>query len=105
MSYLPYYIVVIITSSIIASLPFTRLNQSNYLYLVGLVLALISNATWLSLTRVADKIELARLGLVWDGLLTLCYVLIPVLLGARFSLQMGLGVVLIVVGLTIVKGG
>lgn len=102
----PYYALMVAMCSLIAALPFTKVATAPVqLYALGLILALGSNAAWLTVTRIADKAELARLGLIWDGMLTMCYVLVPVLLGARFSLQMGLGMVLIVAGLLVVKGG
>ena len=100
-----YYLCMILSCSLIAALPFTKIASTGYLYAAGLLLALLSNAAWLSLTRVADKIELARLGIIWDALLTLCYIVVPVILGARFSLQMAVAVLIIICGVLIAKQG
>jgi uncharacterized membrane protein len=100
----PYLLVLIAAASTNAALPFTRFAQSNYLYLIGLSSALVSNVAWLSLARITPKLELARVGLIWDATLTICYLVVPIMLGARFNMQMGLGLTLIITGVLIVKG-
>jgi hypothetical protein len=75
------------------------------MYVVGIVMSLLAIVTWLNLASSSPKEELAKLGIIWDGLLTLCYIVVPVLNQARFSAQMGLGLLLIVIGVIVVKGG
>ena len=61
------------------------------------------NAAWINLALSVDKSELAKTGMLWDGILTLCYLTIPVLLGARFTAQMAAGLTLVLIGIFVIK--
>lgn len=84
-----------------------ELKVSAYLMPIGLALALVGNALWIMLARSTD--DSARLivyGMMWDAMITLSFLLVPMIFfGVRFTAVSGIGCGLVVVGLLMMKLG
>lgn len=78
-----------------------------YLVPLGLLLAVIGNWAWISIARsIQEPSELVIYGMLWDAMITLTFVMVPVLFfGVRFNVVSGLGCGLVLIGLTLMKIG
>lgn len=92
--------------ALIASLPFTKLAVYHtwLFYTVGIVVGAGLNCLWLTVARTVVKNEVILYGVLWDAMLTLVYVLIPVLFwGQQASWKVWAGVALIFSGMLLAK--
>lgn len=90
----------------LASLSYSKDLQSKPWYLpVGLVLAVLANLVWLVIARREPTPEgLLIKGLIWDVLLTGCYLIIPILFyQVQLTLIQIFGIILIVSGMILTK--
>lgn len=80
-------------------------KNSNWYYPVGLLAAIGVNAVWLWVAKIEqDPSKLILKGLYWDSMLTLAYLIVPLIIfSVRLSVLQGAGLVLIVCGLTLIK--
>lgn len=83
----------------------SKIKSLSYYYLIGIAFAIVSNFLWLYLAkREVDPSKLVILGLIWDTMLTLTYLVVPFLFyGAVLNKVQLVGLVLTVVGLVLVK--
>lgn len=76
-------------------------KSSKYFYICGLALSLIANLSWMHITKhelVAEKLLVKSL--VWDVMLTLTYIAVPILLfNAELSGGQMAGIVLVLLGI------
>lgn len=81
------------------------MKESSLFYPLGLTLALIANAVWLWISQTEnDANSLMVKGMYWDAMLTLTYIIVPLLLfNAKLTGTQLLGFVLLMVGLIIIK--
>lgn len=92
--------------TILALTSYSSLGKtSQWAWVIAALAGAIANIIWLSIARsVPDSSKLTIIGLYWDLMLTGLYVAVPILLfGARFSWSQGLGMILLVAGLTLIK--
>ena len=83
----------------------TWLKESKIYFPLGILAAIIANFIWLSIAKseVNPSVLMIK-GLVWDAMLTGCYLLVPILFfNARFTFVQGLGVILVIIGLLLTK--
>lgn len=82
-------------------------KDSWYLVPVGLVLAIMGNLLWILIAkRTSSPAELTVYGMAWDTMITVSFVLVPVVLfGVRFSGVSGLGLILAILGIFLMKVG
>ena len=83
----------------------TPIKNSPYFFPIGLTAGFLANLLWLSLAKQSfDKDQTLQLGILWDAMLTLIYVLVPVLMfGARLSGWQLAGSILILLGVGVAK--
>ena len=96
----------IVIYSLIAVASYSEPIKAHPLYFaLGLGLGLIANFCWLHIARgEPNPSKLVLLGLYWDVMLTLTYMLVPMLFfGARLTLMQGLGVLAIFAGIVLTK--
>jgi drug/metabolite transporter (DMT)-like permease len=81
------------------------LKASKYYFLIGLGAALVANLIWLLIARAEpDSSKLMIKGLFWDSMLTIVYIVVPLLLfKANLSMTQSAGLGLIVMGLILTK--
>jgi multidrug transporter EmrE-like cation transporter len=84
-----------------------ELKVSAYLMPIGLSLALIGNLLWILLAKsTQEPAKLIMYGMMWDTMITLSFLLVPMMFfGVRFTLVGGVGCALVVVGLLMMKLG
>jgi multidrug transporter EmrE-like cation transporter len=84
-----------------------ELKVSNYLMPFGLGLALIGNLLWILLAKSThEPAKLIVYGMVWDTMITLSFLLVPMMFfGVRFTLVSGVGCGFVVLGLLMMKLG
>lgn len=95
-----------IAAGVIASYA-PAIKASMAYYPLGIGLAMINNYIWLKIAKSTnDSSKLLMLGVYWDSMIVLSYVLLPVIFfGARAHGTSLLGIVLIVVGMMLTKIG
>lgn len=83
------------------------LKQSGYLVPAGITLAMAGNLLWIFLAKsTADPARLTIYAMAWDTMVTVSFVLVPVVLfGIRFSITSCLGLILAVLGIFLMKIG
>lgn len=81
------------------------LKSSSWYYPIGLVSALITNYTWLWISKVeSNPSKLLVKGLYWDAMITLVYLILPLyFFHAKLNTTQSVGLGLIVMGLTLIK--
>lgn len=81
------------------------LKSSGWYYWIGLTAALIANSAWLHLAKQEPSASrLVVLGLYWDVMLLVAYMLVPILFfEARLTAIQGAGLVLILCGIILTK--
>jgi len=84
-----------------------ELKVSAYLIPIGLSLAVFGNLLWILLARSThDPAKLIVYGMLWDTMITLAFLLVPMMFfGVRFTAIGGVGCGLVVVGLLMMKLG
>ena len=84
-----------------------EMKVSAYLLPIGISLAVVGNLLWILLAR--STVDLSRLivyGMLWDTMITLSFLLVPVVFfGVRFTVIGGVGCGLVGVGLLMMKLG
>jgi multidrug transporter EmrE-like cation transporter len=80
-------------------------KASNWFFPVGIVSAVIANVLWMSIAKAEpNSSHLMVKGLIWDSMLMLVYLVVPLLFfGARFTLMQSFGVGLTLIGLLCTK--
>lgn len=92
--------------TILALTSYSSFGKTSYWgWVIAAIAGAVANLLWLGIARsVPDSSKLTIIGLYWDLMLTGLYVAVPILLfGARFSWSQGLGMILLVAGLTLIK--
>lgn len=87
-----------------ATLSYSKgLKASPYYYTIGIILAVIANLTWLYISKLeTEPNKLLLKGLYWDIMLTVAYLIVPILFyHARLSAQQTVGAILVLVGITL----
>lgn len=90
----------------IASLPFTRLPVYHtwLFYTLGIVVGAGLNCLWLTVAKNVSREEVIVYGVLWDAMLTLTYVVVPILLWEQsVSWKVWAGVGLIFSGMLLAK--
>lgn len=79
-------------------------KNSIFYYPIGITVALIVNLLWFKIAReVLDNNSLYRYGVVWDVLIALSWLLIPVLFfGIKLTKTNVTGLVLLVIGIVMI---
>ncbi len=91
---------------LVASLPFTRLPVQFPVayYTAGIVLGAGLNCLWLTIARNVPLARVVTYGVMWDAMLTLIYVVTPILIWSQpSSFRLWAGVSLIIAGMVIAK--
>lgn len=88
-----------------ASLPFTSLvNHKRWYFGIGIAFGMALNALWLNLARKLPQEHILVYSVLWDAMLTLTYMLVPILLwGQPASWRVWVGVGLIFTGMVVAK--
>lgn len=100
------FLFAIIGYGIVASLPFTKLaKEFPILYFaIGVAMGALLNFTWLFLAKSIETNKIIVMGLIWDAVLTLTYILIPAIIWQQeITWKIWAGVFLIVCGMSIAK--
>lgn len=81
------------------------IKDSKYFLPVGMGLAIIANLAWLFLTRsMTDTTKILLIGMYWDLMLTLIYLLIPfIFFHVNLSTTQYCGIITIVFGIILTK--
>lgn len=81
------------------------LKNSRYYTPIGLAVGMLANLFWLSIARSTnDSNQILLLGFYWDAMLTLTYLLVPIMFyDARLTLTSGAGIALMVAGFILTK--
>lgn len=89
----------------LATLSYSKDFQAkNWFLPVGLALAVIANLVWLIIARREPSTEALLIkGLLWDVMLTGCYLIVPIFLGVQLTLIQIFGIILIVAGMILTK--
>lgn len=97
------YILTFIIYCMYAYLPFLNL-QSHFHYISASVFAILGSTLWVTISRSVDKGEIALYGLYFDAVLTLSFLLVP-LIAHEFSLNYKqiIGILLILIGILLSK--
>lgn len=97
----------VILYSLSAGLPFISLVSGNPFlhYLLGIVISILTATIWVFISRNTPKDNMVFTGLLYDTLLTTCFIVIPLVLQRKMLQPMQVvGVVLVLVGLILFKG-
>ena len=80
-------------------------KKSWWFFPLGIAVAVIANVTWLYISKAeSNTSSLLVKGLWWDAMLTLTYVVVPLILfGAKLTLNQGIGMGLVLTGLLLTK--
>lgn len=82
----------------------SELKSSPYYYVIGIAAAIIANLLWLNLARNVPADKLVLLGLFWDIMLTVAYLLVPILFfETKLSALQWTGIGVIILGIVMVK--
>jgi drug/metabolite transporter (DMT)-like permease len=83
------------------------MKMSPYLMPFGIGMAVAGNFLWIMMARsIQQPMVLVYYGMLWDTMITLSFILVPVVFfGIRFTLISGLGCLLVLIGLTFMKLG
>lgn len=84
---------------------YDALKQSKYYFPLGILAAIIANFIWLSIAKSeTNSSALVIKGVLWDLMLTLCYVAVPILFfKTQFTVNQIIGILLMLVGLIFIK--
>lgn len=93
-----------VLGSLLSYMP--ALKNSQYYYPMWFAVSVLAAWSWAMVARVVpDSTELVRVGLYWDTLMQLTYLIIPIAcFGARLTLLQSAGVALIFTGLMMTRG-
>lgn len=82
-------------------------KDSWFLVPAGLALAIMGNLLWILIAKkTPNPADLTVYGMAWDAMITVSFVLVPVVLfGVRFSGTSGLGLILAILGIFLMKIG
>lgn len=100
-----YYIVGLVIYTLSAMMSYSNKAQSAKWYFpVGVGMAMLANFLWLHIAKISVGHETFVRGLVWDSMIVMCYVLVPIILyGIRLTGFTALGAALIVAGMFLTK--
>jgi len=89
--------------SIAASLPFLGLSEKLH-YVSAMVIALFTSYFWTTISRNIDKNSVVIYGAWYDAMLTLAFLLIPLLFtGFNLTPKQAIGIVIMLLGILITK--
>lgn len=100
------FLIGILVYSLVAVTSYSEtVKASPYYFAFGIALGVIANFCWLHIARQeTDPSKLVLTGLYWDIMLTVVYMIIPMMFfGARLTLTQGLGVAAILLGIILTK--
>lgn len=106
MMYWIYFLIAGVGYMSVASLPYTSLpadSPAKY-YIFGTIISLMMNVTWLNLAGKLSKPDILVYGLVWDSILTVAYILTPIIFfQVQAKPQTLVGAALILGGMVLTK--
>lgn len=83
------------------------MKMSALLLPLGIMMAVAGNLLWILMARsTQEPAILVYYGMLWDTMITLSFIIVPIVFfGVRFTPFSGLGCVLVLIGLTMMKLG
>lgn len=73
-----FYLLAAVCFSIYACLPFWSL-EVKWHYIIGITIGIIANFGWITLSRLVSADQVITAGVIWDLVITACFIFIPVL--------------------------
>lgn len=83
------------------------LKNTNYYYIIGLILSLVTNYLWYYIAKTStNTTDLYKYGMIWDFILIASWSLIPLIFfNVKLNTQNNIGLVLMLTGVILIKLG